>query len=84
MLEPMAQTLCRRRPLLTSMRGKKMTMIRIIVYGFFFFFFFVSNLLGGHFALPERLRFRVVCCAWLSLGSGGVVVCVLLSSSDEE
>ena len=50
---------------------------------FLFFFCEWSNLLGGRFVLPERLRFRVVCCAWLSLDSGGVVVCVYLSSSDE-
>ena len=46
---------------------------------FFFvvvFVFLWSNILGGRFVLPERLRFRVVCSAWLSLSSGGVVVCV--------
>ena len=58
-----------------------MMMVQTIVFGYvyyYFFFFFCkwSNLLGGRFVLLERLRFRVVCCVWLSLYSGGVVVCV--------
>ena len=41
-----------------------------------FIFLLMVKSFGWPFVLLERLRFRVVCCVWLSLYSGGVVVCV--------